>query len=236
MAKFLNLLKLRGFSSPSDAAVELSTTTDSASASRLRIDAGGKHTWGDGVNAGDTTLYRSTANTLKTDDKFVAEGGLVIKTYEVDTTGASTGTVLKFDGTKFAPGVASTVGNLDDLSDVDVPAPNTNDVLTYNGSTWVAASVAAGGGGSSVTVSDTAPSSPSVGDLWYESDTGATYVYYDSYWVEVGGAGAIVDGAINTNQLADGSVTTPKIADGSVTAAKLASGVVPSILEIQVFS
>ena len=42
------------------------------------------------------------------------------------------------------------------------------------------------GGEASVTISDTAPSSPSAGDLWYESDTGDFFVYYDSYWVELG--------------------------------------------------
>jgi hypothetical protein len=44
-----------------------------------------------------------------------------------------------------------------------------------------------GGGGASVTVSDTAPSSPSEGDLWFESDTGDILVYYGSAWVDVGG-------------------------------------------------
>jgi hypothetical protein len=39
-------------------------------------------------------------------------------------------------------------------------------------------------GGASVTVSDTPPLEPEIGDLWYESDTGKTFVYYDSYWVE----------------------------------------------------
>ena len=52
------------------------------------------------------------------------------------------------------------------------------------------ATAPSGGGGSSVTVSDDPPSSPSEGDLWYESDTGKTFVYYDSGWVEVGGAAA----------------------------------------------
>ena len=54
------------------------------------------------------------------------------------------------------------------------------------------------GGGASVTASDTAPTSPSAGDLWYKSDTNALYVYYNdgdsSQWVGVSGpAGA--DGA-----------------------------------------
>ena len=44
-------------------------------------------------------------------------------------------------------------------------------------------------GGASVTpTSDTAPSSPSDGDLWYRSTDGRTYVYYDdgstAQWVD----------------------------------------------------
>ena len=64
---------------------------------------------------------------------------------------------------------------------------------------WVQSNpTGSGGGGSagaSVTASDTAPSSPSAGDLWYKSDTNALYVYYNdgdsSQWVGVSGpAGA----------------------------------------------
>ena len=46
----------------------------------------------------------------------------------------------------------------------------------------------AGAGGSGMSVSETPPASPSVGDLWFESDTGKTFVYYDSFWVESSGA------------------------------------------------
>jgi len=34
-------------------------------------------------------------------------------------------------------------------------------------------------------VSETAPASPDQGDQWYDSNTGATFVYYDGYWVEL---------------------------------------------------
>ena len=51
---------------------------------------------------------------------------------------------------------------------------------------WTSGS--ASGGGASVTVSDTAPASPSAGDLWFESDTAQTFVYYDSSWIEIGAA------------------------------------------------
>lgn len=37
-------------------------------------------------------------------------------------------------------------------------------------------------------VSATAPSSPVEGDAWFNSVTARTYLYYDSYWVEVGAA------------------------------------------------
>lgn len=55
------------------------------------------------------------------------------------------------------------------------------------------------GSGASLTISDTAPVSPSAGDLWYESDTGKTFLYYDSFWVEIGSnsSGAIVLGGLN---------------------------------------
>ena len=38
--------------------------------------------------------------------------------------------------------------------------------------------------GGSAQVSTTPPSSPASGDLWYNSETGQVFVYYDSYWIE----------------------------------------------------
>jgi microcystin-dependent protein len=46
------------------------------------------------------------------------------------------------------------------------------------------------GGGGSITVSDTVPTGVA-GNLWYASNTGKTYIYYDSFWVEVGNTGAV---------------------------------------------
>lgn len=45
-----------------------------------------------------------------------------------------------------------------------------------------------------IAVSDTAPTSPVAGNLWYKSDTGAMYVYYDSFWVEIGSPSSGLDG------------------------------------------
>lgn len=321
---------------------------DADTYARLKIEAGGRLTWGPGNGAGDVNLYRDAADVLRTDDTFKTPT-LFVDNIEIDTTGASSGDVLTFDGSKFIASSASTqvIADLDDLGDVVISSPEkyqtlvydgvgwinefpttvslvnnaeattlqigeavylygntgnhasvkradndsdstsaktvglvaaaipaggngpvvtrgyvtgmnlssgytagqtlylgenggftttkpyapehivylgvvvratnngiiyvaaqngyeldeihdvdliTNppvagDVLTYNGSLWVSASVS-GGGGASVTVSTTAPASPSEGDMWFESDTGRTYVYYDSYWVEVGAVSA----------------------------------------------
>lgn len=50
----------------------------------------------------------------------------------------------------------------------------------------------AGGGGSAITVSDTAPTSPipSEGDIWFDSSTGRKFIYYDNFWVESGTSSA----------------------------------------------
>lgn len=73
---------------------------------------------------------------------------LIVDNIEIDPTGATSDQVLKFNGTKFIPGVASTVGALDDLVDVAINTNTlvTNQVLAYNGSSWVNDSVPAGGG------------------------------------------------------------------------------------------
>jgi hypothetical protein len=42
----------------------------------------------------------------------------------------------------------------------------------------------AGTGGTSISTSDTAPLTPELGDLWYDTVSGRMYVYYDSGWVD----------------------------------------------------
>ena len=48
--------------------------------------------------------------------------------------------------------------------------------------------------GAKMTLSTTPPSSPDAGDFWFETDSAITFVYYDSYWVEIGssGIGAVI--------------------------------------------
>lgn len=59
----------------------LAFRVDSDNQYRIDIDAGGKITWGPGGSTnGDTTLYRSAADLLKTDDSFHAAAGLITVT------------------------------------------------------------------------------------------------------------------------------------------------------------
>jgi len=150
--KFTVPITVKQLSSAGSDAVTVYVDQDTYS--RLKIEAGGRLTWGSGAAVGDVNLYRDSADVLKTDDTFKAPS-LFVDNIEIDPTGAVT-----------------------------------NDALVFNGVKFVSASVA-GGGGATLTVSDTPPTVDiTEGDLWFESDSGKTFVYYDSFWVEVGGSGS----------------------------------------------
>jgi hypothetical protein len=64
---------------------------------------------------------------------------------------------------------------------------------TWTGSVWNAVLTEAPAGANGAdgadgkyVVSETAPSSPSAGDAWFDSSVGKFFIYYDSYWVEFG--------------------------------------------------
>ena len=93
---------------------------------------------------------------------------------------------------------------LDEIHNVLINSAQQGQVLKFDGSLWV-------NGRAGIEVSDNAPSSPSQGDLWYESDTGSTFIYYSNTWVEIGAAGEVANGSITTNKLANGAVTSAKL-------------------------
>ena len=102
-------------------------------------------------------------------------------------------------------------------------SPNNGDTVVVNGSTytyvsatntWKTTASSGGGGGASVTSSDTAPTSPSDGDLWWNSAEAIMYVYYDdgssSQWVSTSTPGPRGESGLN--------VTTSNTAPSSPTA------------------
>ena len=119
---------------------------------------------------------------------------------DTSTTAPSDGQALVWDNTnsKWEPGTVSGGSSYGD-SDVDThlntSTASANEVLSWTGSDydWVAQS-SGGGGGASVTTADTAPSSPSDGDLWYDTTTLRLYVYYNdgssSQWVKANPSGS----------------------------------------------
>jgi hypothetical protein len=110
---------------------------DADTYARLKVEAGGRLVWGDGSGSGDVTLYRDSANVLKTDDTFKTPT-LFVDDIEIDPTGATTDHILKFDGTKFVSASApSIITSLDGLSDVVITNPEEFQSLSYNGTNWV---------------------------------------------------------------------------------------------------
>ena len=137
---------------------------------------------------------------------------------DVTTGTVYTGSVLKYNGSVWAAGVDSDAqadwaqsntssgdfiknkptipSNIQDLSNVTITSPSNGQVLKWNGTAWIndSDSTTSGGGGTSVTVSDTAPSTPSNGDLWYKSDEGRLKIYYNdgssSQWVDANPIGS----------------------------------------------
>lgn len=173
---------LRGteFANAGDEAVSARVASDSYP--RIRIDAGGRITWASGSATGDTTLYRDGANLLKTDDAFQALAGVIT----LSSNGAPT----------------------DALANGALAVDTTNHVFYFrSNNTWNQVS----GGGATLSVSDTAPTEDlTEGDLWFESDTGKTFVYYDSFWVEIGsGGGSGANGADILDELTDVAITSP---------------------------
>ena len=197
MTKFVGT-PLRGFDFSTVASEALSARVNSDTVPRIRIDAGGKITWGSGSTTGDTNLYRSDSNTLTTDDVFVATGGMVTLT------------------TNGAPNVSLPNGAL--------AVDTTNHVFYYrSNSTWTQVSAGEGGGGANVTISSTAPADPDNGDLWYNNVSNLLYIRDGGSWDTVSGAVALPDldgGNISLPELYEAEVTNGVIAvfDGGIAA------------------
>ena len=156
--KFIVPITIKQLASASSDA--LTVFLDGEAYGRVKIEAGGRLSWGDGAGTFDTNLYRDSANTLATDDVLKAIAGVVTLAVAGVPTAALPNGALAVD--------------------------TTNNVFYFRSSdTWTEVS----GGGASLSIGETAPASPDLGDLWFESDTGKTFVYYDSYWVEIGGGG-----------------------------------------------
>jgi hypothetical protein len=122
------------------------------------------------------------------------------------------------------------------LASITSPMPLS--IAGVRGATGPTGNTGATGPTRSTDISTTPPSSPALGDLWYNSETGQTFVYYDSYWVEnvsgiAGPEGPIgPTGATGTTGAtgANSTVTGPTGATGATGAGVPAGGTVGQVL------
>lgn len=68
--------------------------------------------------------------------------------------------------------------NFPSTSDFGTTHTHNGKTWVYDGIGWISQSNVSGSSGSSVTVSDTAPSDSSSGDLWWNSSEGSLKIYY----------------------------------------------------------
>lgn len=108
MPNFYNILRARKFNTTADTALEISPY--GSATPNFSIDAGGKLRWSSGSATADTTLYRSNADVLKTDDSFDVASG---KTYKIDGADILTATSL---GSSVVSSSLTSVGTLSSLS------------------------------------------------------------------------------------------------------------------------
>lgn len=108
MPVFFNRIKARKFTTAADTALEISPSNSATP--NFVIEAGGKIRWSSGSATADTTLYRSAANTLKTDDSFDVASG---HTYKIDGADVVTATSL---GSGITHSHLTSVGSLTSLN------------------------------------------------------------------------------------------------------------------------
>ena len=143
--------------------------------------------------------------------------GTIDPTMGGDLTGTSSNAQIATD----AVGTAEIATNAVGITELNVADGTVGQALTTDG----AGTLSFGDSGASVTISDTAPGSASVGDLWWKSDTGRLKVYYNdgssSQWVDAfpvappGSSDPTVGGDLT------GTASNAQIAAGAVGATEL---------------
>ena len=158
-----------------------------------------------GVKVGTRLTIDSSTGVLSADAQTSSYGNSDVDTH-LNQSNPTSGHVLSWNGTDYAWVGQSAGGASVTVSDAAPSTPSNGDlwfksdeavlkVRYEDGSSnqWVDALPmgisGGGGGGASVTVDDSAPSTPTAGDLWWDSDNGRLKVYYtdatpDSQWVD----------------------------------------------------
>lgn len=167
------------------------TTQIPTGTTKLRLDGSDSST--DDIEfagSGSTTVTRTNGSKLtisSTDTTYPTLASIP----DVNS-GATNGQVLKWNSTtsKWAPSddsVGTTINAINDIGDVNAGSPSDGQVLTWNNSSskWVSATSS---GGVNYTNGSTAPSSPNLGDEFFDTTTDILYK-----WVNDGSSNAWID-------------------------------------------
>ena len=146
---------------------------------------------------GDALLYNSTAqewqngevdlqgaiDTANTyTDSAITDLTTYVDGYLDPSTGTTTDYIDQQDAATLAAANSYTDTSLSAFDSLPDQTNNSGKYLTTDGTTasWAILDIP------STAVSETAPVGPEEGDTWFRSSTGQYFVYYDSYWVEIG--------------------------------------------------
>lgn len=146
MPVFFNRIKARKFTTAADTALEISPSNSATP--NFVIEAGGKIRWSSGSATADTTLYRSAANTLKTDDSFDVASG---HTYKIDGADVITATSL---GSGITHSHLTSVGSLTSLN---AATPSFTGPMNSSGTSTFSSVVSVNGSLTAATPSFTGP-------------------------------------------------------------------------------
>jgi hypothetical protein len=192
---------------------------------------------------GNLVIAATTTATSNVTGALVVRGGVgVAGNVFANTIYTTTGIRWAGNGAVFSSGGGGGGASaLDDLTDVIITSPTNSQVLKYNGTNWVnAADATGGGGGSGITYTSdpTSPAFPNIGDQWYDTGTDILYEYIEdgvsSYWVDV--QSPIFSSGITNSVVGNVSITGPTSSIGHLTVARTitASGNIITLSNISV--
>jgi len=107
-------------------------------------------------------------------------------------------------------------------------------IYVFKSPVWIIQSLNSAGGGAIVSIGDAAPASPVVGQVWWESDTGNTFIWYNdgntAQWVQANLSVTVVDDFVKKiGDTMSGDLTISK-GTPSIALDKAASGQTSQIL------